>query len=159
MPMLTHEATRSEIEEWKRIFEEYRGKIRPCRRSGEELAAYLKKRYSAVRTDDREMLAATAGNVLENECYREKLPEGKEPRAEVFRLFWRGGEVFVELEAETGAFFMESSVLSPDEYADLYDEVFFFRGLDEKDLENFFLVAEYVRAAEKYGLQAPSERN
>ena len=68
MPMLTHEATRSEIEEWKRIFEEYRGKIRPCRRSGEELVAYLKKRYSAVRTDDREMLAATAGNVLENEC-------------------------------------------------------------------------------------------
>lgn len=68
--MLTHEATRSEIEEWKRIFNEYRGKIRPCRRSGEELAAYLKKRYSAVRTDDREMLAATAGNVLENECYR-----------------------------------------------------------------------------------------
>ena len=101
--MLTHEATRSEIEEWKRIFEEYRGKIRPCRRSGEELAAYLKKRYSAVRTDDREILAATAGNVLENECYREKLPEGKEPRAEVFRLFWRGGEVFVGLEAETGA--------------------------------------------------------
>lgn len=111
--MLTHEATRSEIEEWKRIFEEYRGKIRPCRRSGEELAAYLKKRYSAVRTDDREILAATAGNVLENECYREKLPEGKEPRAEVFRLFWRGGEVFVGLEAETGAFFMESSALSP----------------------------------------------
>ena len=147
--MLTHEATRSEIEEWKRIFEEYRGKIRPCRRSGEELAAYLKKRYSAVRTDDREMLAATAGNVLENECYREKLPEGKEPRA----------EVFVGLEAETGAFFMESSALSPDEYADLYDEVFFFRGLDEKDLENFFLVAEYVKAAEKYGLQVLSERN
>lgn len=40
--MLTHEATRSEIEEWKSIFEEYREKIRPCRRSGEELAAYLK---------------------------------------------------------------------------------------------------------------------
>ena len=54
---------------------------------------------------------------------------------------------------------MESSALSPDEYADLYDVVFFFRGLDEKDLENFFLVAEYVKAAEKYGLQVLSERN
>ena len=37
--MLTHKATAADIAEWKEIFEAYRGRLSPNRRSGEELAA------------------------------------------------------------------------------------------------------------------------
>ena len=33
--------------------------------------------------------------------------------------------------------------------AKIYDDLFVFRGLDEKDLENYFLVAQYIECREK----------
>ena len=39
---------------------------------------------------------------------------------------------------------------------ELYDELIAFRGLDDRDLENFYLVAEYVAAAQKFGVPLPS---
>ncbi len=35
--------------------------------------------------------------------------------------------------------------LNEEKMKEIYDDLFLYRGLDQKDLENFFLVAEYVR--------------
>lgn len=43
---------------------------------------------------------------------------------------------------ETGYFHIEGSSM-------LYDELFKFRGLDKQDLENFFLIYEYVKQTDK----------
>ncbi|MFQ7079614.1 MAG: hypothetical protein ACLRSW_17750 [Christensenellaceae bacterium] len=141
--MLTHEATRSEIEEWKRIFEEYRGKIRPCRRSGEELVAYLKKRYSAVRTDEgkcsprrRETLSKT--NVPRNS------PKEKSQRGGLSSVLAGRGS-YVGWKRKRCVFWNLRN-FRPTKRG-FIRRSFLFRGLTKR-ISKIFLVAEYVRAAE-----------
>lgn len=50
--------------------------------------------------------------------------------------------VFVGIDETTGFFTVEGS-------KKLYDELFVVRGLDDKDLQNYIMVAEYVLAANK----------
>ena len=50
--------------------------------------------------------------------------------------------IFVAIDEITGTFHVELSVL-------LWDELFAFRGLDAADLENCYLVAEYLACREK----------
>lgn len=46
--------------------------------------------------------------------------------------------MFVGIDLVSGYFYVEGS-------EEIYDDLFAFRGLDERDLDNFFLVAEYVK--------------
>ena len=60
-------------------------------------------------------------------------------------------DIFIGVELETGYFLVEGVERSTGEFCAekterLYDELVAFRGLDEKDLGNFYLVAEYVGA-------------
>ena len=62
--MLTHKATAADIAEWKEIFEACRGRLSPNRRSGEELAAYLR----AERVKQAQEGRLTAGLCLAGAC-------------------------------------------------------------------------------------------
>jgi hypothetical protein len=46
-------------------------------------------------------------------------------------------------EYETGYLLVEGS-------SSLWDELFAFQGLDKNDIENFYLVAEYIKSLKKY---------
>ena len=137
--MLTHKATAADIAEWKEIFEACRGRLSPNRRSGEELAAYLRARYPVSSLSGERELGVVRDNVLRNECFKEKLPEGKAPRPVAFMLKDKEYFLVEGVERSTGEFCAEKTER-------LYDELVAFRGLDEKDLGNFYLVAEYVGA-------------
>ncbi|MBQ8926971.1 MAG: hypothetical protein IJ055_01685 [Oscillospiraceae bacterium] len=136
--MLTHEPTAQEIREWKRIFEESRGALVPNRRSGVQVDAYLRAHYPCVPVPSPEMEAVIRENVLENGHDREKLPEGGVPDIRTYRL----GEILIGMDLTTGFFQVESE--DPAASARVYDDLFVYRGLDAADLENFFLVAQYV---------------
>ena len=149
--MLTHKATAADIAEWKEIFEACRGRLSPNRRSGEELAAYLRTGYPVTPLSGEREFAVVRDNVLRNECFKEKLPEGKAPRPVAFMLKDKETDIFIGVELETGYFLVEGVERSTGEFCAekterLYDELVAFRGLDEKDLGNFYLVAEYVGA-------------
>ncbi|MEN6609365.1 MAG: hypothetical protein ABFC24_00850 [Methanoregulaceae archaeon] len=58
---------------------------------------------------------------------------------------FKGNNIIVGLELETAFFMVEGS-------SQLWDELFAFRGLDEEDLNNFYLVAEYVACLKNSGM-------
>ena len=91
-------------------------------------------------------------NILRNDFSREKLAPGQAPRPLAFLVEDAGAgralyaqrdavdgtrPIFVGIDLTTGEFQVEGA-------AALWDELFAFRGLDAADLENPFLVAQYV---------------
>jgi hypothetical protein len=98
--------------------------------------------------------------VLGNKYYKEKLLIGKAPRAITFTIehkgygnilykkqdsIFNGIDISVGIELETGFFCTEGNSI-------LYDELIAFRGLDESDLKNYYLVAEYIECLKMFGL-------
>lgn len=157
--MLTHAPTRGQIESWKHTFETYAPKLNPNRRSGEEVQSYLLKKYSVRKLDDAACRTLVVSSVLENAPLAEKLPAGVSPCPyccivrregagqslyERQDSCFQGIDIFVGIDLVTGYFTVEGSSL-------LWDELFFFRGLDETDLKNYYLVAEYVSCAKFFG--------
>lgn len=115
--MLTHKATAADIAEWKEIFEACRGRLSPNRRSGEELAAYLRARYPVSSLSGERELGVVRDNVLRNECFKEKLPEGKAPRPVAFMLKDKETDIFIGVELETGYFLVEGVERSTESFA------------------------------------------
>ncbi len=157
--MLMHEPTPRMAEEWKRTFEQYATQLVPDRKTGEEVLQYLKDKYPLEETKDDRWNQVTLGNMMQNRHLAEKLPAGKTPRTAVFHVLdtdagktlykrqdalFKGQTITVGVEIETGAFHVEGSSL-------LWDELFAYRGLDEADLQNFYLVAEYVSCLKRFG--------
>lgn len=157
--MLTTPATPELVAQWKRTYADYRDRLRPNRRTGEEVLAFLKKRYPLKELTDEAAKRVVSGNVLSNDALREQLPEGTVPVPACF-LVERTGEgkklydgqdacfdgidVFVGIDLASGWFCVEGSSL-------LWDELYAFRGLNEKDLANFYSVAEYVACLQRFG--------
>lgn len=92
-------------------------------------------------------------NVLRNEVFAKRLRPGERPMPRCFLIENSGsgaalysarakgeGEIFLGIDLSTGYFCVEGSER-------LWDECLALRGLDEEDLQNPFLVAQYVAAA------------
>ncbi len=139
--MLTTEPTPELIAQWKRIAEEFRGKLAPNRKSGAEVVRYFRKRYAFPETRDSEFAEIAAGNLLDNPANAEKLPAGAKPD---IRTYQKDG-ILVGIDRVTGFFHIECEDI--ERVIPIYDDLFVYRGLDSADLENFFLTAEYVRLA------------
>ncbi len=150
--MLTIEATPEMVEEWRAIWKERRHELQPNRRSGAELIAYLQSHYDVTEFSEPFAASIISGCVTDNSHNAAKLPEGTQPKPRTFRLNNTGSamrlftqdpvyryqdSIFVGIDEVTGTFHVELSTL-------LWDELFAFRGLDAADLENCYLVAEYL---------------
>ncbi len=156
--MLMQEITPALVESWRTTYDEYRPTLHPNRKTGAEIIEYLKQKYPLTEHAGEQLNEIILFNVMQNDCHRDKLPAGKEPVPVGFIVenegagkllyekqddVFKGRQILVGLEVETGFFFVEGSSL-------LWDEIFAFRGLDEDDLDNFYLVAEYVACSKKF---------
>lgn len=139
--MLTTQATPEMVREWKQIYDEYHSSLKPNRKSGQEVNDYFCRRYSPEKFDSADFYDVVKYNIMENEPLREKLPQGEEPRIMTYKTADRS--ILVGIDLVTGFFHIEGEDI--DRVAEIYDDLFVFRGLDEIDLKNCFLVAEYVR--------------
>lgn len=135
--MLVKAATPELIEEWKNIYEQYHPFLIPNRKSGEELITYLESRYQVKPIQNDEAKQIVIDNIMSNLAFKEKLPEGSVPIPKTYTI---GDAIFVGIDIITGYFHVEGS-------EEIYDDLYAYRGLDEKDLENYFMVAEYVACA------------
>lgn len=150
--MLLQEPTPEMIRTWKEIHESYRNKLKPDNKPIEEVISYLKEKYPVKELTDKKYQQIVIDNVIQNEYYKRKVPAGKIPIPKVFQVEntqsgnylyenqdeqFTGIPIIVGFEVESGYFMVEGSSL-------LWDELFIFKGLDEDDLQNFYLVAEYV---------------
>lgn len=157
--MLTEKPTPELVRQWKETWGEYHERLKPGRKSGEELAAYLRERYPLTPIDDPRAAETVIRNVLDNACFAKRLPAGTKPSALTWFVrnegkgallyreqeeIFRGIEIFVGIEPVTGFFLVEGSGL-------LWDELFTYRGLDADDLQNPYLVWEYVSGLRRFG--------
>ncbi|AKN32906.1 hypothetical protein Ccar_19465 [Clostridium carboxidivorans P7] len=158
--MLMKEPTSEMVEEWKAIYVKYKAKLYPNKKTALEIIEYLKQKYTLTEQAKEELKRVVVDNVIINKCYSNKLPNSKMPVAKVFyvenmglgkRLYEKQDDVFKEnkiivgVELETAFFMVEGSSM-------LWDELFAFRGLDEGDLNNFYLVAEYITCLKKFDM-------
>lgn len=137
--MLTIEPTLEMPAEWKRIFETHHSEMKPNRKSGAEVDQYFRKKYVYQIFNDAAFQKLVALNIAENEFYRNKLPKDVLPNIQSYKT----GNVLVGIDLCTGEFHIESENI--EEVVPIHDDLFTYRGLDEEDLKNIFLVAEYVK--------------
>lgn len=135
--MLTKEITAEQVAKYRRIFEENRDLV-PNRKTGAQVEAYFCGKYSPQKYPSKDFSRLVAEEIVANDFSREKLPQGVLPRV----VCYRTGGALVGIDLVTGFFHVESKDTAESEK--IYDDLFLFRGLDEKDLQNFFLVAQYV---------------
>ncbi len=150
--MLMKEVTPKMIKEWKAIHSEYRNKLHPNRKTAQEIIDYLRQNYPVIELSDKTWEQVVIDDVLMNEHSAEKLPNEKGLKVTVFKVLkedlakilyqeqdevFSGMDIIVGIELETGFFHVEGS-------SRLWEELFAFRGLDESDLKNHYLVAEYI---------------
>jgi len=158
--MLMQEPTPEMVERWKKVWIEYKDKLLPNRKSGKEVVEYLKNKYLMEALNDDNAKQVVINNILYNKPLADKLPMGVEPLVATFFIenkdngkflyenqdeIFKGNNVFVGVELESGFFCVEGSSL-------LWDELYAFQGLDEKDIQNYFCVAEYMSCLKKFGL-------
>lgn len=140
--MLTAEPTSEMIAEWKRIYEAHHSTMKPNRKTGNEVDRYFREKYTYQNFDNAEFKEIAALCITENEFSRNKLPEGALPDVQSYKT----GDTLVSIDLCTEEFHVEN--INTEEAASVYDDLFVYRGLDEEDLKNFFLVAEYVKLAQ-----------
>lgn len=153
--MITQRPTEEMIAQWKAVWRENKDRLSPNRKTGEQVLEYLQKHYPLTELSDPEALKAIACDVTMNEYWAEKLPAGAAPEPRAFYLenegagrrfylpenrddpeLWGGSveRIFVGVDLASGFYMVEGSTL-------LWDELRAFQGLDEKDLQNFVMVA------------------
>lgn len=140
------------IAEWKNAYHKYRARLIPNKKTGMELFTYLTQKYSVSELHDETIKQVVIDNIIQNECHAAKLQDGRAPVIKIFFIensgpgiylyenqdeIFAGNRIIVGIDLETAYFLVEGSSL-------LWDELFAFRGLDKDDLNNFYLVAEYV---------------
>lgn len=163
--MITQKPTSEMLTEWKNTFEQHKDLLQPNRKSGTDLLKYLQSNYFLTEITDKKVLTVISENVSRNKIYTEKLPAGQLPLPKAFYLenmgsghkfyfstnkhhpdLW-GGEItriFVGVDLCSGFYMVEGSTM-------LWDELRAFQGVDEKDLENYVVVADYISALKRFG--------
>lgn len=157
--MLMQEPTPEMVRSWKETYKTFRPGLKPNRKPIQDVIAYLKENYPVRERTEQNILQVVTENVTRNEYSAHKIPPGKPPLAQVFQIentgtgknlyenqdeIFKGCTIIVGFELESGYFMVEGS-------SQLWDELFIYRGLDEDDLNNYYLVAEYVACVKKSG--------
>jgi len=152
--------TKETIKEWKSIFEEYKSLFHPNNKEMSLVIKYLMQKYPMEEVASRRYMKVLIANIKMSKVYTKKIPQGKELIPIVFTIpnegnaralyecqnnIYSGIQITVCMELETGFFMVEGS-------DELNDEITAFKGLDEGDLKNYYLVANYVRCLKKYKL-------
>lgn len=151
--MLMQEPTEEMIKEWQSIYNKYKNNLIPNKKEGLEIIKYLIEKHSVVEVENSELEKVVYDNIVLNEHSNEKLC-GKYPIIKLFEVIdkdlylkqddvFKGIKIMVGIELNTSYIFVEGSSY-------LYDELIAFTGLDNKDMTNYFLVAQYIKCKEKF---------
>lgn len=158
--MLTETLTPEMIKEWKIISEKYKAQLGPNKRTASQVIEYLHGKYPLQEVWAESAKQVVIDNITLNRTFADKLPEGKTLKPIVFSIPNRDGavplydrqeEIFKNTTIMVGLE-LETAYVSVEGSGELADELAAFQGLDEADLDNFFLVANYVTCLKKYGL-------
>lgn len=153
-----------EIAEWKTTYEKYRPYLSANRKPVSEMLRYLVDRYPVREVTDPKLRALIGAVLMQNKYYAQKLGEA-EPRPRLFVL--KNEEGAVKLYRHRAPKYADSPIfigteevsgyVSVEGCDELADELTAFLGLDEQDLDNFFLVSRYIGSLRRLDLPLPGE--
>ncbi len=141
--MITKDVTKEMIEEWKQIYRDYAPSMKPNRKTGNEVDEYFRNNYQHQIISSQKSKQVVELNIMKNEHSRNKLPNEMVPHIKSYRI----GDVFVGIDSSSGEFHIESQDIN--KTVPIYDDLFVYRGLDESDLKNYVMVAQYVRLTQE----------
>ncbi len=153
--MLMQEPTEEMIKEWQDIYNNYKNQLMPNKKEGLEIVKYLKEKHSVIEIENKKLEKIVYENIKYNEYLNQKLCE-KNPIIKLFEVIdknlyekqddvFKGIKIIVGIELNTSYIFVEGSSY-------LYDELIAFTGLNDKEITNYFLVAQYIKCKEKYNI-------
>lgn len=163
--MLMHEPKLEMYDEWKSVWNQYKDKLMPNRKSGQELLDFLSSKYVLTEIHDKSATDAVFFNVTRNKPLAEKLPHGAAVQPRTFflenlgdgQIFYKeenadpeeiwGGEItriFVGIDLASGFYMVEGNSM-------LWDELCAFQGVDKKDIDNPYCVAQYIACLKRFG--------
>ena len=153
--MLMQEPTEEMMKEWQDIYNKNKDSLKPNKKDGLEIIKYLKESHSVIEIENKELENVVYDNIVLNEFSNQKLC-GKNPIIRLFEVtdktlykkqekVYKGIKIIVAIELNTSYIFVEGSSY-------LYDELVAFTGLDDKDITNYFLVAQYIKCKEKFNI-------
>lgn len=153
--MLMQEPTEEMIKEWQDIYNKNKNKLKPNKKDGLEIIEYLKGNHSVIEVENTKLEKVVYDNIVLNQFSNQKLC-GKNPIIRLFEVtdknlyekqdsIFKGIKIIVGIELHTSYIFVEGSSY-------LYDELMAFTGLDDKDITNYFLVAQYIKCKEKFNI-------
>ena len=149
------EPTEEMMKEWQDIYNKNKDSLKPNKKDGLEIIKYLKESHSVIEIENKELENVVYDNIILNEFSNQKLC-GKNPIIRLFEVtdktlykkqekVYKGIKIIVAIELNTSYIFVEGSSY-------LYDELVAFTGLDDKDITNYFLVAQYIKCKEKFNI-------
>ncbi|NJJ34304.1 hypothetical protein GSQ51_11745 [Clostridioides difficile] len=156
----TKEVSQEKIEQWKSVYEKYKDTLKVNSKPISEVIEFLKQKYTVKEESSEEFKDVIINNIKLNKPFSEKIANNAELKPIVFTIqnegnakklydaqeeIYSGCTITVGMEFETGCVFVEGS-------DELNDEITAFRGLDKYDINNYYLVANYVRCLKKYEL-------
>lgn len=165
------------LAKWQEIFDEYAPRLTPNRKSSLAVLEYIQRDYALREIQSIQAMKVVQNNVMKNPQMKAKLTKGMPLDIQVFEVMDEdlGKQLYERQEAEhieamglleeavsgfeaydyaptpitigvehnSGYFFVEGSQL-------LFDEVIMCQGLDEQDLNNVYLVADYIETLKKH---------
>lgn len=141
--MLTQRPTADMVKEWKKSFDENQRCMKENRKTGLDVDSYFRSKYPFTVLESSEYTDIVTANIVQNEFNAEKLPKGEQPKIKTYMV----DDVLVGIDIVTGYFQIESEDIQ--KIAPIYDDLFVYRGLDRFDLQNYYLVAEYIRLTKR----------
>ncbi len=158
--MLMQKPALEMCEEWKSVWNQYKDRLTPNRKSGQELIDYLSKEYVLTEIHDKKAADVVRFNVTMNEVHASRLAPGAVPITKTYYVENQGNgcilyenvdeifkdleKIFVGIDVATGWYTVEGSSM-------LWDELCAFQGVDEVDIQNFYCVAKYIDCLKRFG--------
>ena len=162
--MLTQKPTPELLEKWKHVWNQYKNRLKPNRKTGQELLDYLSQKYVLTEIHEKKAIDAVYLTVTMNQPFAEKLPDGAVPSPKAFflentgngKIFYKnenkdskeiwGGDItkiFIGIDTVSGFFMVEGSTM-------LWDELYAFQGIDEADIQNPYCVFQYISCLKRF---------
>jgi len=129
-------------------------------KSSGEVISYVTGKYVTGKINSELYENTVTYNIFNNDFFREQIPEGKSPVSYIYKIkntgkgiklyenrekIFSNTDIIFGIELLTYYIYVEGS-------SELYDEIFVYRGLNEKEINNFYLFSKYISCIKKYGI-------
>lgn len=129
--MITKEVTSEQIENWKKIYSENKNKLVVNRISGKALDNYFVEKYHPIKDAPKQFVDIVLLNAREH--------DEQDPIVSTYVL---DENIYVGIDLNSGFYQVECEDI--EKMSAIWDDLFVVRGLNEEDIDNYVIAAQYI---------------